>query len=267
MTNLLCVMRAISSFKALLASRSALNSPRLNLSPADAATVSALRPRHVPKPSMDEQELSDLKRQNAQHAVQLLKERMQVLKSRAIGALPVPVLTGLKALQPERGAAPEVEPEVAPEVPSSSDSSGREYGEPPPQTAPPVLGIGVGKAGEWSFDHEITPNPPMVVADSPAAVDFNVYDRAFEEEIDRIKQAGGRPSVYMTWHLGDKDQFRSKEGESLDLLEERQDEELAGGDSSAKNKLKGMLKTDRFADFVSQTIKDTREKLNVKEET
>jgi [calcium/calmodulin-dependent protein kinase] kinase len=103
------------------------------------------------------------------------------------------------------------------------------------------------------------------VADSPAAVDFNVYDRAFEEEIDRIKQTGGRPSVYMTWHFGAKDKLRSQEGEALELLEGRHDEELAGGEG-AKDKLKGIFKTDRFADFVSQTIKDTKERLNTKEE-
>lgn len=204
---------------------------------------------------MDEHDLADFKRQNEQHAVRLLKERMHVLKSRAIGALPVPLANSLKAArQPER----EVEPER-----SSSSDSGREYGEPPPQSAPPVLGIGTGSL-PLATDYLHADHAP-VVADSPTAVDFNVYDRAYEEEIERIKQTDGRPSVYMTWHLAAKDKIRGQEGEALDLLEDRQDEELAGGEC-AKDKLKDIFKPDRFADFVSQTIKSTKEKMNRKDE-
>lgn len=247
MTHLLCVMRAISNFKALLSSRSRLNSPRLNLSPSDAASAATpiIRPRHQPKPSMDEQELSDMKRQNEQHAVRLIKERMHVLKDRATGSLPLP--TGLKEKEHE-------EPDR-----SFSSESRREYGEPPLQTAPPILGIGTGGVGDGPPEYAHS-EPPSVVADSPTAVDFNVYDRAYEEEIERIKKSGGRPSVYMTWHLGEKERFRAAEGEDLDLLEGRHGEEQTG-EESGKDKLKRMFKTSRFADLVSQTIKDTKEKV------
>ncbi|CAN8096313.1 unnamed protein product [Discula destructiva] len=258
MTSLLCVMRAISKFKALLSSRSRLNSPRLNLSPSDAAVeTAASRPRHTPKPSMDENALEDLKRQNAQHAVQLVKERMRVIKSRALGTLPMAV-PSKDLQQPER---------------SSSPDGGREHGERLPQTPPPVFGIGVGGAALITDFTDDDAKPPSVVADSPTAVDFNVYDRAYEEEIERIKQTEGRPSVYMTWHLGAKDRFRGQEGKALDLLEGRQDEELAGGDGGgdgggegAKDKLRDLFKPDRFAEFVSQTIKDTKDKVNRRED-
>lgn len=243
MTHLLCVMRAISNFKALLSSRSRLNSPRLNLAPSDAAAPQQprIRPHHKPKPSMDEQELSDFKRQNEQHALQLLKERMHVLKSRATGSLSLP-----NSLKDTEGSER-----------SSSSETRREHVVAPLQTAPPVLGIGTGGVGEWppNYTHA---NPPSVVADSPSAVDFNVYDRAYEDEIERIKQNGGRPSVYMTWHLGEKGRVRSEEGDNLELLEDRHGEEQEDGDSG-KGKLKSLFKPNRFADLVSQTIKDTKE--------
>lgn len=253
MTNLLCVMRAISNFKALLSSRSRFNSPRLSLSPAD-ATAAPSRPRHKPKPSMDEQELAELKRQNEGHAVRLLKERVQVLKTRATGALPVPLAARLDSLKRPRGDDSPDEPER-----SSSSDSGREHGETPLQSAPPVLGIGTGSS-DFMHGHNSAP-PPMVVADSPTAVDFNVYDRAYEEEIARIKETGGRPSVYLTWHLGAKEKMKGEQGEALDLMEGRVDEEMAEGEG-AKDKLKSVFQKDRFADFVSQTIKDTKERVH-----
>lgn len=246
MTHLLCVMRAISNFKALLSSRSRLNSPRLNLSPSDAVspTTPHMRPRHKPKPSMDEQELSEFKRQNEQHAMQLIKERMHVLKKRATGSLPLPISSK------ERHESDD----------SASSESRREHGEPPPQYAPPMLGIGTGGVGDGppNYTHS---EPPSVVADSPGAVDFNVYDRAYEEEIERIKKNGGRPSVYMTWHLGEKDRIRDQEGEDLDLLEGRHSEEQTGSTDTGKDKLKAMFKPNRFADLVSQTIKDTKDRV------
>lgn len=247
MTHLLCVMRAISNFQALLPSRSRLK--RANLSPTDAVspTISTphIRPRHEPKPSMDEDELSEFKRQNEQHAMRLVKERMHILKSRAMGRLPLPT-SSKEQEEPDDPVSPENQ---------------REHSEPPPQNAPPILGIGTGGVGDRP-PHHTHSEPPSVVADSPGAVDFNVYDRAYEEEIQRIKQNGGRPSVYMTWHLGEKDRIRSREGEDLDLLEGQHNEEQAPDtDNSGKDKLKAMFKTHRLADLVSQTIKDTKEKV------
>lgn len=244
MTHLLCVMRAISNFKALLSSRSRLNSPRLNLSPSDATPFTAphIRHRHKPKPSMDEQELSDFKHQNEQHAVRLLKERMHVLKNREMGSLPLP--TSLKKEQSDG---------------SDLSASSREHGELPLQTAPPMLGIGTGGIGDWPPNYTYS-DPPSVVADSPVAVDFNVYDRAYEEEIERIKKTGGRPSVYMTWHLGEKERIRGQRGEDLEVLENRHGEEQMDG-GNGTDKLKGMFKPNRFAELVSQTMnnKDTQE--------
>jgi calcium/calmodulin-dependent protein kinase kinase 2 len=63
-----------------------------------------------------------------------------------------------------------------------------------------LLGIGTGSID--SFDAELAPF--NVVSDSPTAVDFNIYDRAFRDEVDRIKRStsrkGSRHSgkVYLT---------------------------------------------------------------------
>lgn len=68
---------------------------------------------------------------------------------------------------------------------------------------PPFLGIGTG--GIDSFPGAIDdPRHPLavgngegtpiepVVSDSPTMVDFNVYDRAFEAEVERIKRSSSR---------------------------------------------------------------------------
>lgn len=229
-------MRAISNFKALLSSRSRINSPRLNLSPSDAA--SPTQPyhapgfsRHKPKPSMDEQEFAELKRANEGHAARLLEERKRVLHARGS--------------DPAGGPYRPVEPLPTEERP-------RGHGEPPALwTAPPVLGVGTG-------GHLDDPQPSEVVADSPTAVDFDVYDRAYGEEVERIKRSGGRPSVYMTWHLGDKERPRGEE--AVDLLEGWHGQEEARRGVS-RDRVKEVLRTNRFADLVAQTIKDTKERV------
>ncbi|KAK4227918.1 kinase-like domain-containing protein [Podospora fimiseda] len=55
---------------------------------------------------------------------------------------------------------------------------------------PVVLGIGTG--GLDTFSHPEQDEEQHIVADSPTAVDFNIYDRAFDAEIDRIKRSSSR---------------------------------------------------------------------------
>lgn len=276
-------MKAISNFKALLPSRSRLNSPRLNLSPSDAASPTQPHhhiprfSRHKPKPSMDEQELADMKRINEEHAARLLEERKRVLQSRGNDPTGGPYHS---APAPETTTTTTTLDQDEPEpTPFSSDgvgSGGRNHGEPPgSQTAPPVLGVGTGGHDDFpsrrttktssSSSSSANEPPPSVVADSPTAVDFNVYDRAYEEEIERIKKSGGRPSVYMTWHLGEKAKVR--EEEAVDVLEDRPsgdegaEEGPSGNGNSSREKGKGLFKPTRFADLVAQTIKDTKDKV------
>lgn len=265
-------MKAISNFKALLSSRSRLNSPRLNLSPSDAASpthphhqATSFFSSHRPRPSMDEQDFAELKRANEVHAARLVEERKRMLQSRGSGSGSLPGPEGGEKNSPSN-----------PPPEGEEDDGPRGHGEPPSlRTAPPVLGIGTG-AGAGLEDH---PHPAaaaaaasggaeaqqeedraaagVVVADSPTAVDFDVYDRAFEEEVERIRQGGGRPSVYMTWHLGDeKVQERFRQEEDVELLEGSQRHDGDGDGNGPKE----VLRSNRFADLVAQTIKDTRER-------
>ncbi|PSR93940.1 kinase-like domain-containing protein [Coniella lustricola] len=216
MSHLLCVMRAISNFKALLHSRSRVNSPRQKLSPSDALTPTEpahRRPyfRHHPKPSMDEQELAEMKRSNEEHAARLLKERMHVQKTRGGNAASCDEKAHRGSVQVKQiaNAGASEEGIVAPPEPferkdgsrgSDSDTGSRDRNAPPRlQHTPPVLGIGAGGQG-----HDPTAShsqPASSVADSPTAVDFDVYDRAYAEEVERIRRSGGRPSLYTTRHL------------------------------------------------------------------
>ncbi|KAM0559609.1 hypothetical protein ACHAPJ_004133 [Fusarium lateritium] len=67
----------------------------------------------------------------------------------------------------------------------------------------PFLGIGTGTRDEFA-SNEATPD---MVSDSPTAVDFNVYDRAYETAIENITSgqhdASRRPTVYLTKFVKD----------------------------------------------------------------
>lgn len=242
-------MKAISNFKALLSSRSRLNSPRLNLSPEDANTPTQThyppisRSRHKPKPSMDEQEMAALKLQNEEHAARLLEERKRVLQYRS-DTNGGPYITTAKE-----------ESEEAIEA--------RAHGE-ALATTPPILGVGTG--GHSKYHSGSSEEPPSVVADSPTAVDFNVYDRAYEEELQRIKRAGGRPGVYMTRHVNSTQRFRAEEG--MNVLENRhgEDQSYQEGWGSTGQKAKGLSKPNRFADLVAQAIENSKAKIQGQDE-
>jgi calcium/calmodulin-dependent protein kinase kinase 2 len=267
MGHLLCVMKAITNFKSLLSSRSVTSSPRTSLFPEDAAeminNIGGHVPRwtrhHRPKPSsMDEHEFEALKRANEEHAARLLEQRKQVLRSRGgniAGPFGLPVKPPNSRGNSEGGGGP------------TEEESGRAHGERDPQASPGVpalLGIGTGGhdnnfPGPDGGGGEQGGDQPSAVADSPTAVDFNVYDRAYEEEVARIKAAGGQPSVYMTWHLNSKDRFHG-DG-ALDVKEEHGDDEAdapSGRGERGRDKIKGAFKGNKFAELVSQTIRDTR---------
>lgn len=71
---------------------------------------------------------------------------------------------------------------------------------------PPFLGIGTGARDAFATDEKT----PDVVSDSPTAVDFNVYDRAYEEAIkERMKpDQSNNPIMYLTRHIKEKDYFK-----------------------------------------------------------
>lgn len=74
---------------------------------------------------------------------------------------------------------------------------------------PLFLGIGTGARDAFATDEKT----PDVVSDSPTAVDFNVYDRAYEEAIkERMKpNQPNNPILYLTKHIKEKDYFKKLE--------------------------------------------------------
>lgn len=71
---------------------------------------------------------------------------------------------------------------------------------------PLFLGIGTGSRDDFNMD-EPSPN---VVADSPTAVDYNVYDRAYQAAVEeRLKaSATNKPTLYLTRFVKEKDQLK-----------------------------------------------------------
>lgn len=75
------------------------------------------------------------------------------------------------------------------------------------ESEPKFLGIGTGERDAFATN-EATPD---IVSDSPTAVDFNVYDRAYENAIEKITAAqkpSKMPTVYLTKFVKEKAHFR-----------------------------------------------------------
>lgn len=82
----------------------------------------------------------------------------------------------------------------------NGDSKGSDSGIGEQETR--FLGIGTGARDDFAMD-EATPD---IVSDSPTAVDFNVYDRAYESAVEQINSAQNtsqKPTVFLTKFVKD----------------------------------------------------------------
>ena len=71
---------------------------------------------------------------------------------------------------------------------------------------PPFLGIGTGAPNSLEVPDE------MVVAESPGAAEFSIYDTAYQNEVDRIREAQGRSvTVYLTRRVDHKEAYIADE--------------------------------------------------------
>lgn len=70
------------------------------------------------------------------------------------------------------------------------------------------LGIGTGARDDFAMDRA-TPN---VVSESPTGVDFNVYDRAYGEAIQRQKARSAKATLYLTRFVKEQEHFKSLGG-------------------------------------------------------
>ncbi|UZP44144.1 hypothetical protein NXS19_011956 [Fusarium pseudograminearum] len=107
------------------------------------------------------------------------------------------------------------------------------------QNTTPFLGIGTGIMDEFA-SNEATPD---MVSDSPTAVDFNVYDRAYETAIESITSnpnvSTRRPTVYLTKFVQDTENLKgaSEVVEKEDTTKHPQDPQTSDSTGSAPNLL------------------------------
>lgn len=73
----------------------------------------------------------------------------------------------------------------------------------PTDRAPLFLGIGTGGGDDFATSAV----PADVVSDSPTGIEFDIYDRAFETEIKRIRsdKKKGRAKTYLTRLVGEQE--------------------------------------------------------------
>ncbi|KAK3357664.1 kinase-like domain-containing protein [Lasiosphaeria hispida] len=175
MSHLLCVMKAISKFKSLLTPKEgAAETP-----PPQPQEAAPAKDKFDGKDQKEEKKESDEETtprastsapekkdepsegSTAEHAARVLKEREQFRKA-----------TGDKTIA-----------NLVVKVPDSVTD-----GDTAAAAERTLLGIGTGGIDDFGAE----PLPADVVSDSPTAVDFNIYERAFEAEVDRIKRSTSR---------------------------------------------------------------------------
>ncbi|OTA95136.1 hypothetical protein M434DRAFT_20417 [Hypoxylon sp. CO27-5] len=281
MDHLACVLKAIHRFKGLI-SKSRVATP--------VATPPTLRPPELTEKEVvpEVTELSTTstistaepqtpaqpirQKSIAEEAAELVKQRRAFLAAQQHAATHPPASSGVG----DRGHAHDL-------------------------TDKPPLFLGIGTGGYDDFDNSEPPTD--VVSDSPTGIDFDVYDRAFETEIKRIRsdKKKGRAKTYLTRLVGEQeigkytgdDNMVLEAGKSLassafarsslaierglihmNEMRERlhQDHECAEGerefssDGVKKTVEAAKEKGHRFANLVTAVTKDLKERNTTKED-
>ncbi len=124
----------------------------------------------------------------------------------------------------------------------------------PTDVEPLLLGIGLGGRDDFNR-HEA---PAEVVSDSPTAVDFNIYDQAYQTEVEHIKAQGARPKMYLTRHIEKPGPYKT-------------DADIIGGSTHSSSPKATppeddtrptavVLQGHNFADVVAQAVKQSATK-------
>ncbi|KAJ2985667.1 hypothetical protein NUW58_g5411 [Xylaria curta] len=176
MDHLICVLRAIQRFKGLI-SHSRVTTPRTPHAPKLTADEAESEPPAEPSAPKQNLETAEPTRQKsvAEEAAELIEQRNAYLQ---LGLLP---------------AAPGSEQKTREEAQTAE----------PTEKSSLFLGIGTGGDGEF-VSPELSTD---VVSESPTGTDVDVYARAFETEMKRIRSDGKkhRSRTYMTKLLGEKE--------------------------------------------------------------
>ncbi|KOS19110.1 Calcium/calmodulin-dependent protein kinase kinase 2 [Escovopsis weberi] len=191
MDHILCVMKAIHKMKSLLARKHARNKPAPTPGPSNSSSSSSSSAANLLAPSPLAPETAA--------AAAATAEEDEKARNREIAARFADqkrLMTATAGAKAARRQAPDAE---------ASSSTTPE---------PRFLGIGIGintGAGIGAEGGGGGAAAAEVVSDSPTAVDFNVYDRAYEEAITRTGRPSqaGRPVVYMNKMVKEKEYFRS----------------------------------------------------------
>lgn len=104
------------------------------------------------------------------------------------------------------------------------------------------LGIGTGARDAFAQDE----STPDVVADSPTAVDFNIYDAAYEEAIKRQMEASAskRPKMYLTKFVKHTEHFKKLEHFVEDMSPPALKSELIDAKKTLKDRIGQIRKSD-----------------------
>lgn len=111
-----------------------------------------------------------------------------------------------------------------------------------PETEPLILGIGTGSRDDFDKDEPSA----GAVAESPTNVDFNIYDKAYEAEVDRIMSKPARQTtMYLTRFVKDRDHYK----EVANVVEGTSTSVTPAGTPRADSNL--AASKGRFADLVT----------------
>ncbi|KAI1106890.1 Pkinase-domain-containing protein [Jackrogersella minutella] len=196
MDHLACVLKAIHKFKSLT-SKSRVATPEIMtpeiMTPRTSRTLELPEKEVIPEPAeisttstaVPETPTQPTRQKSiAEEAAELIKQRRAFLAAQQHAATHPPMSPGAG----EKGHAHD-----------------------PTDKTPLFLGIGTG--GHDDFANSGTPTD--IVSDSPTGIEFDVYDRAFETEIKRIRsdKKKGRAKTYLTRLVGEQevDKYASDE--------------------------------------------------------
>lgn len=227
-------MKAISKFKSLLTPKGVVEKP---YQPTPITKNHQQESQDQPPPQQDTTTTSQKAQATADHATKIISDRERFFSETRAARN---TATGTSTSSGEKGHAHTL---------SSADV--------------PFLGIGTG--GKDDFILPSSPSSTNIVSESPTAVDFNVYDRAFEAEVDKIKRSTSRRdrkgttgALYKTKHLKEVEKFFKDDEDVVWVGEEGA--EGGGGARGIGEKFRMFAPRSgpKFADLVSQTVRDAR---------
>jgi len=170
-------MKAITRFKSLLNPKAGTSSQPQVLSPG--AEPADPTPYASPFEEQGNKLVAGTDADNEEVANRIIRERHEMLqrKTALLGAGPDENTRHPQALSPEAGAG------------AGEDASTTAATLPEAEQKTPVLHLGIGTGGIDDFSAMDSDQPTVdFVSDSPTTVDFSVYDRAFDAELERIRR-------------------------------------------------------------------------------